>query len=171
MTDQIRITEAALPGILAEIARIASVPIAVAIARKYGGGRLYLRHSPRRTDALTVLVGIQAARLICGHWPGINVEVPSAKSYLNWYDARRLRSHRDADGEPMSYDKIAKRLNISTRRVYDLLKGFTPGDADSDELDEAETADRCPVCGSKPHGRRRHRGDDRQLELALPEAA
>lgn len=159
MTDD-RPTEFALPGFLAEIARITTPEIAVAVARAHGGARLYIPRTVKRDHPLARLVGLQAARLIAAHFPADTYDVPSARTWLRWYDARRL-----AD-QGLSRDAIARRLKINRKRVSVLLQGYTPAPAPA--IDETAAGPRlCPICGHKAHGTRHRAGDARQLELGV----
>lgn len=158
MTGEPNITPYALPGILAEIAEATCVEIAVALARKHGGQRLYLPREPKRDHHLCRLLGVQAARIICARWGSERHEIPSAKPYLHWYDARRLR------GSGLSHGQIARAIGIGHQRVRELLAGFEETPADAEEL-MVETASECPVCGHRHRARGPHRPDPRQMSL------
>jgi hypothetical protein len=157
-----KVTAYALPGVLAEMARIAGTDIAIAIAREYGGRRLYLPRAPKRDHPLCKLIGTRPARLICEKLTsaakGDYFQIPSARTYLHWYDARRLRT------EGKSHTQISRAIGISTKQVALLLKGFEAPPATAAAAPEEPKM--CPVC------HRRHRlqvphqaGDARQLRL------
>jgi hypothetical protein len=160
MEMQPKVTAYALPGMLAEIARLTTVEIAIVIARVHGGRRLYLPREPKRDHPLSKLIGSKAARLICAHWGGERHDVPSARTFLHWYDARRLRSQN------LSHTKISRELGIGINHVARLLQGFEPSGPTLIEPQDEPAV--CPVC------RRRHRAvttterpDLRQLRLPI----
>lgn len=158
MSDSI--TAFALPGLLADIARATSIDIAVAIARTHGGRRLSLPTEARlkRDHGLCKLIGVHAARIICRRWGGARYEMPSAKTFLHWYDARRLRAQR------ASYSEISRALGIGYGRVQELLRGFPLPEGPAPAQSEASR--RCGACGRKHRtAGSAQRCDARQLTL------
>jgi hypothetical protein len=158
------ITSYSLPGILGEIARVTTVEIAVAIIRVYGGTRLSIPTEARmkRNHPLCRAVGVPAARIIAAHWGGNRYDVPSAKPFLNWHDARRLRS------EGKSYTEIAQELGLGRRHVQKLLHGFTAPGAAGAHRDNDDAPKICPACGHRHRGKASARAcDERQLTLEL----
>ncbi len=151
----------ALPGMLGAIAAATSVDVAVALARRHGGRRLYLPREPKRGHPLCRLVGTQAARIICARWGGKRYELPAARSYLHWYDARRLRR------QGKSYSEIAASLAISHQQARRLLDDFSEecGDAAGAGLQAAPSA--CPICGHRHRAKPAAAVDRRQLTLPL----
>ena len=160
MGDQPRITSYALPGLLAQVARLTNVEVAVAIARAHGGRRLYLPREPKRTHPLAKLVGLGAARIICAQWGGDRHDIPSAKPFLHWYDARRMRR------QGMTYAAISKQLGIGVQHVAHLVADLE--DAPGAPAEVADAPSICPVClrpnraapSAKP-------ADERQLTLPI----
>ncbi|HUZ72473.1 MAG TPA: hypothetical protein VNE82_07760, partial [Candidatus Binataceae bacterium] len=112
-----RVTPYALPGMLAEIARFTSVDAAIAIARAFGGSNISLPRAPKPGHRLALLVGPEAAVIICKRFGGERWDIPSARPFLHWHDAHRLRD------EGLSVSAIARRLGIGERRVRKLLEG------------------------------------------------
>lgn len=148
-----QITPYALPGVLAEIAHVAGVETAIAIAREFGGRRLYLPRTPASDHRLCKLIGEPPAKLICAHLTsgtaGDYFAVPSARAFLHWYDARRLR----AQGK--SHPEISRAIGVSTKQVALLLRGFdTPpsASAQSRSRDSGDAAKSRPSRGSPSEG-------------------
>lgn len=69
-----------LTGVLADIARVADEEAAVAIARQFGGTRVYIPPRPRGDHWLTQLVGQEAANAIgeelTADIAGVRVDIP-----------------------------------------------------------------------------------------------
>lgn len=151
-----------LPGLLGEIARIANVDVAVAVARTWGGTRLYLPHEPRADHALSRLVGVKAARLICRQLGGRRHDIPSARPALRWHEARRLRQE-----EHLSHAEIALRLGITMGHARSLVEGveFTARGGARHIL-----VLRCPICGKRRTPYHPAAPDPRQLALPLDAA-
>jgi hypothetical protein len=148
----------ALPGALQEIANLTTVETAIAIARWKGGGGLWIptERGLKRDHGLVKAVGRKAALRIIRHFGPGELRIPSARPYLNWLDARRLRR------EGHSVPQIARRLKLSENRVHRLVAGVeTVAGAV-----EAKTPDHCLVCGKKHRGGTTHqKADSRQLDL------
>lgn len=159
MADQI--TEYALPGVLAEIAALTTPDIAVAIARAHGGGRLYIPRDVKRGHPLARLIGVPAARLICRRMGNDRYDIPAARTYLRWYDARRLKAHGKTD------KAIAKELGVGRSQVVRLLRGYVAPDPAETGDEDAPRSERCAVCGRGHSAARHHRPDPRQGVLAL----
>jgi hypothetical protein len=153
----------ALTGMLTEIAELVGLDLAVAVAREYGGQRLYVRHELTAANKLARLVGIKAARIIAAHLGGKRYEVPSSKAFLHWWDARALRR------QGKSYGEIARAIKVSHKHARTLcadLDEFAEAAASmraADELHESPRA--CPVCGHRH--RVPARPDPRQFTFAL----
>jgi hypothetical protein len=151
-------TPEALPGLLAEIARLTSVQVAIAIARWRGGRRLYipLESGLKHDHELVKVVGRRAALRIIRHFGRGEIAVPNAKAYLNWLDARALRR------QGLSVSQICAKLGLAERRVQFLVAGVEP----SPSTPDAKPVDRCMVCGKKHRGAAAHlKSDSRQLAL------
>jgi Mor family transcriptional regulator len=155
-----RITEYALPGILQQIARLCTPDIAVAIARKWGGRRLYVPETIRVSHDLSDAIGRRAALLICSNYGGEQILIPSCRAYLRWYDARRMR----ASGKSIA--EISRAIGVSTRRVFKLLEGFHSDDLQVEGCSPAH-AEICPICQHKLRVKRKIRADTRQLEMSI----
>ena len=57
-----------LPGVLGEIAEVAGLPAALALAREHGGTEVYLPIRPDPNHWLVACVGPEAAEAICTHY-------------------------------------------------------------------------------------------------------
>jgi hypothetical protein len=126
-----------LPGLLAEIAALTDEATAVAIARAVGGERRYFPASPGSAHWLSMLIGVEQARLICRQLGGAEHKIPSARTYLRWWDARRLKD--------LGYGQrdIARRLGLTQGHVQRLLAGYDPNPCRVVVRPES-----CPRCGS-----------------------
>jgi len=144
MADQI-ITADMLPGLLGDIARITTPEIAIAVARKHGGRRLYIPRQPPPDHPLCDLVGRTGALMIAEYLGGDRYEVPAARTILRWADAHRLRN------EGLSHAQISEALDITRDHVAALLAGAPIGEAQT-----AKPAKAAPE---------RRRGDVRQMTL------
>jgi len=141
-----------LPGILGELAALVGVRPALALAREYGGRRLFVPPEPKPGHRLCIIMGERAARVLGSLRGSERIDVPTAVTLLRWYAAARLR----ASG--YSHGAIAEKLGMSERRVREITKGVEPS-------------------GSRRITRRRHGaaagtrpakpGDPRQLLLPL----
>ena len=147
-----------LPPILEEVAEIAGVDAALAIARRLGGRTMYVGKHPRAASALANVVGAKAAAVIGQHFGGAQVAWPRARGLINRLDARQL-----AESRGWSVPQIARHLRLTERYTRDLLQGVERGAPDAGD----QTADprQCPSCGRAFHKRRPCRVDPRQLRL------
>jgi hypothetical protein len=150
-----------LPGVLGDIARLTAVEVAVAVAKTWGGTRLYLPHEPRPDHALAKLVGVRVARLICRQLGGRRHDIPSAKPALRWAEARRLRKE-----ENLSHAEIALRLGITMGHARSLVDGVAF--AAHGQHRQVVVSPRCPICGKRRHQPQPTAADPRQLSLPLP---
>ena len=86
-------------------------------------------------------------------------EIASAKAFLHWYDARRMR-----EAERLSVPEIARRLRLDEQYVFKLLKGTAPPEgAASHTLARPRL---CGACGRAHRSRAEtRRCDARQIDL------
>jgi len=107
-----------LPGVLAEIAEVAGLPAALAIAEKCGGTRAYFPGRAPEGHWLTELVGREAANKICSHFSarggGMREEIPLGPK--NFY-ARARRQALALQAEGVSTSEIARRIGVSQRSL------------------------------------------------------
>lgn len=115
------ITPDMLPGILAEIAAITTSDVAIALARAYGGRRLYIPEQVPERHSLINLVGRPAALVIASSLGGERHDIPAARTILRWADAHRLRAAGNTHAE------ISAKLNITQAHVSKLLAGAPRG--------------------------------------------
>lgn len=118
-----------LPGILREIADVAGLPAALAIAEKKGGARAHIPARAPNGHWLPQLVGRDAADKICAYFrrreitDGVERTSLKAGTYLliplgpkNFYaKARRRVVELTAEGWPR--EEVARRLGIHVRSV------------------------------------------------------
>jgi hypothetical protein len=111
-----------LPALLAEIAEVAGLKAALAMAEARGGSRVYIPRHPGPGHWLTVAVGAVAARKIADHFAagsaGIEIELPVGPhgTYVRQQRARRARMHALVkDG--VSIDRIAREVGIDRSNV------------------------------------------------------
>jgi hypothetical protein len=158
MTERHRVTPYQLPALLAEVARATSTDAAIALARAFGGTALYI---PREIDGrhpVARAVGLKNARVIAARWGGERPDIPMARSFLRWLDARRLRD------KGKSTAAIARALVLTQRHVGQLLEGYQGAVEPRAQPLEAPTI--CGACG-RPHRTRAaaKRCDARQIDL------
>jgi hypothetical protein len=114
-----------LPGVLHEIATIAGLPAALALAEKYGGTRVHFPSRAPDGHWLEQLVGREAADKLCAHFRsrgrgGYSVEIPLGPK--NFYmKARRLTVELKEQG--VSGYETARRIGVSSRTVRRYLEG------------------------------------------------
>jgi ActR/RegA family two-component response regulator len=107
-----------LPGVLAEIAEIASLKAALAVAEVKGGARVYIPARAPDNHWLTKCVGRAAADKICKHFAnderGMEILIPLGPT-AGWGAVRR-RIYALLD-EGRNAADIARRLKIHERTV------------------------------------------------------
>lgn len=130
---------ALMPPVLQQIAEIAGPLAAVRIARELGGRRIYVAPRPGPKNPLTRLLGRPLAMAIAEGLGSGDLEVPSARPLLNWYAARHLRR------EGWTTRMIAKRLNLTERRIRQLVTGVEPGHLPKGIPEPNPLI--CPLCG------------------------
>ena len=108
-----------LPGVLAEIAEIAGLPAALAIAEKFGGSRLTIPKAVPADHQLSRLVGHEAAQKICAHFRagsrgGDRFDIPLGPKGF-YMRARATALALLAEGVP-TYE-IARRIGVDRSTV------------------------------------------------------
>jgi hypothetical protein len=149
-----------LPGVLGEIARLTTVEVAVAVAKSWGGTRLYLPHEPRSDHQLARVIGVKPARIICRKLGGRRHDIPSARPALRWAEARRLREE-----EKLSHAEIALRLGITMGHARQLCEGIEFAASGGPRHIRVL---HCPICGKRRTPPYVAANDPRQLLLPLP---
>jgi hypothetical protein len=105
---------------LSEVAQSIGTERALALARRFGGRRLYI---PRRVPVdhpISRCIGINAAEHLAATLGGEAFTIPGASGYLRWLDARALRIIG------LSHPAIGRILGVQDRHVRRLLRGFRP---------------------------------------------
>ncbi|HLJ64145.1 MAG TPA: hypothetical protein VKT70_08575 [Stellaceae bacterium] len=114
------LTVAGLPRLLALWAEAVGIEPVLAIARTFGGRRLYLPEVPKPDHPLAELIGIEAMATLCARFGRRRYDIPSVRTYLRWADARRLKE------EGLSHAEISAALGVNLRQVSTLLAGRPP---------------------------------------------
>ena len=129
-----------LTGILAEVADLAAVAAAVALAEWRGGDKVHIPAHPRPDSPLAQRVGAKAAVVLGERYGGENLHVP-----LGPVNRTRRVEIMLCDGARPA--EIVRKLRVSRRTV--------------------ERAAARLAAGQAPGGRSEHRagGDDRQMTL------
>lgn len=129
-----------LPGALGEIAEIAGLDAALAVAAVVGGTRAYIARDPGRNHWLVRAVGAEAAAVIVDHFTtgrsGVEIEFPVGPrgSYVR---ERRARARRlvELTAQGLSNDEVAKGAGITRRGVlYFKAKRRRSKDRDQGDL-------------------------------------
>jgi hypothetical protein len=114
-----------LPGVLHEIATLAGLPAALALAEKFGGTRVHFPGRAPDGHWLVELVGREAADKLCAHFRsrgrgGYAVEIPLGPK--NFYmKARKLAVELHTQG--VSGYETARRIGVSSRSIRRYLEG------------------------------------------------
>lgn len=123
-----------LPGLLAEIADVAGIDAALAVADAVGGRRAYIPRQPGPEHWLTIAVGASNAARIADHFTtgrtGAELEFPLGPggSY-NRERRRRARQIADLVDRGLQSTEIARQAGI-TRRGAQMAKARITGPAD-----------------------------------------
>lgn len=114
-----------LPGCLADIARIAGVPAALAVADRWGGVRLHvpLPTSLHAEHPLVLALGVDAAMRIAEYFAGERLEVPKADE---WKLAARNAAIRQAYALGDSQSTLARRYALTERHIRNILGQDAP---------------------------------------------
>lgn len=120
-------TKALSAEFLSEVAQLIGTRLALTLARRLGGKRIYIPKVPGAAHKVARCIGLAAARRLGAALGGESFIVPRAASYLRWLDARALRILG------LSHAEIAERIGINDRSVRRVLQGFRPEDYAIDE--------------------------------------
>lgn len=112
-----------LPAVLAEIAAIAGLDAALAIARARGGTKVYLPRQPAADHWMVAAVGQETAekicKAICANQTGTHLLIPLGPTGT-LAQARRLAAQLDAAGA--SAATIARSAGLTDRTVRRMRK-------------------------------------------------
>lgn len=115
-------TEPGLPQVLAEIAEIAGVDAAWAIADARGGQEITLPATPSKDHWLTLLVGQEAASAICNYFRAdhrLRLLIPMGSALRRRQQvAAVLNSAGRGKGERASVHQAAHELGLHKRTIY-----------------------------------------------------
>ena len=126
--------EAALPGILADIAELAGMAAAARVARERGGGRVYIP-SPNHVGPghwLAQAMGQEPARRLARQYCGLVVDIP-----LGPFAGHRNELHaaiRRALATGASVRDAAIALGVTERTVYNIKASRKKRGADQHNL-------------------------------------
>ena len=125
-TQIARIKPGHLPTMLRVIAELDGVDVAIHVAEKLGGTRLWLpKNGWSRDAAIAKIVSPMAADALCNEiGAGITVNVPTARTVINW---SKVTSLREAGH---SYNQIAVATKLSHRQILRICKGIKPRNLD-----------------------------------------
>lgn len=112
-----------LPGVLQEIAEVAGLPAALAVAARVGGGREYIPAKCADDHWLVECAGRAAADKICAHFAaagsGLRIDIPlyhgGAYHQLKRVVAKRIH---DLHSRGKSSRVIAQEVGVTQRTVH-----------------------------------------------------
>ena len=96
-----------LPQLLRDIAELTSVQVALELAERLGGTRLYFPIDPAPDNLLARAVGLDTARVLARHYGNLHLDIPRFAS------GRKLAIAR-ADG---TAPDVARRFGVTERWV------------------------------------------------------
>lgn len=111
-----------LPGVLGEIAEIAGLPAALAVAEAVGGTRAYIPRQPDADHWLVRAVGAEEAARIADYFTtgrtGSEIEFPIGPS-SSYVKERRLRARRlrELTAQGLSNRQTARQVGVTERAV------------------------------------------------------
>lgn len=127
MTDDVT----PLPQTLADIARVAGVPAALALSREKGGAVVYIPVAPGEDHWLVKCVGLEAARAIAAEFGNCRILIPLAG---NRFYARAARAAAQMIEEGSSTSETARQLGIHVRTVFRHKRRMRGGDDTQGDL-------------------------------------
>ncbi len=130
MTDD-AVESLKLPGTLAEIARVAGAPAALALSRDKGGAVVYIPVAPGADHWLVQSVGVDAARAIAAEFGNCRILIPLA---TNRFYARAARAAAQMIEEGASTAQTARQLGIHVRTVFRHKRRMRGGDDNQGDL-------------------------------------
>lgn len=122
---------ALMPPSLAELARVSSVAAALALAREYGGRRIYIPEVMTEDHPLAVLIGFDAATALAHHYPGDRPEIPMLRDWRAKVKANAIASARRAG---RTQAELAREYGMTERGIR-LAERRAEVVADVDQLD------------------------------------
>jgi hypothetical protein len=109
-----------LTGALAEIAEVAGLPAALAVAERYGGSRLYVPKRAPDSHELVQLVGRDAADAICRFYGGLDrggepITIPLGPRRF-YARARAAAEKMRAEGKSVA--EVTRALGVARSSVF-----------------------------------------------------
>lgn len=99
------------------MANLVGMAAAMAVAKTYGGRRLYIPRKARQNHQLASLIGIEKLAALCRHYDGERLKIPKCTRALAHVRNREIRA---AYG-PVSLSKLAARHNLSEGHVLRIV--------------------------------------------------
>ncbi len=131
MTDDAGDESLQLPGTLAEIARVAGAPAALALSRDKGGAVVYIPVAPGDDHWLVKSVGADAAQAIAAEFGNCRILIPLAS---NRFYARAARAAAQMIEQGASTAQTARQLGIHVRTVFRHKRRMRGGDDNQGDL-------------------------------------
>ncbi len=107
-----------LPPLLREIEELIGLEAALALCRRWGGGRLFVPRKVTPEHPIARELGLEAAERFCGYYAGEELCVPMGAAILRHLRNRAIVSRYRA-GE--SAGRIARDLGLTERWVYEIV--------------------------------------------------
>jgi hypothetical protein len=107
-----------LPPSLCELVDVIGLQAAQSLVSEYGGVRLTVPTKMPEDHPLAELLGIDAARKLSHHYAQERLDVPNAKAAIM---AVRNKQMREDHADGMSARQLARRENLTERRVWEIL--------------------------------------------------
>lgn len=122
-------------GRLVEVLGVVS---ALKLAKRFGGGRLYVPQPERLKPegAICATIGYDAAAKLAHEWRGLEIMVPRCVSYLVRERARAMH----AEAKSMSVGEVARKYDMTERYAFMTLAEPPPVEDPAEA--EAESAQR-----------------------------
>lgn len=110
----------ALPALIVNIAGLTSYPVAITIAERFGGLRLYFAARPTANNVLARAIGLDAARVLATQYGGESFDIPLCHALRNHKIRERLAMKISvatvAQEFKLTMRAVRRIRNIDTRR-------------------------------------------------------
>lgn len=107
-----------VPSSLIELKRIAGEAAALSLVFAYGGCRIYMPSNIRPNHPLATLMGSPASKALAKVYGGSRINIPKKDAILRQLRIKEIQSARSKGA---SIDSLARKHNLSRRRVQQLL--------------------------------------------------
>jgi len=106
-----------LPREVSTMVSLVGMTAAMAIAKTYGGRRLYVPRKAHPNHQLARLIGLEKLEALCRHYDGERLKIPKCAKALAHVRNQEIRA---AYG-PVSLSKLAARYNLSENHVLRIV--------------------------------------------------